>query len=155
MKSIGSELADHLYQVYHGGNWTSVNIRSVLEDISIDEIHVSLNNANSILTLVSHMHYYVHALHGVLKGDGLHAKDELSFSHPEIQTIVEWDAFVNGLFEETNSVCNLLRVVEDERWSTVFTDAKYGTWMRNVLGIIEHLHYHLGQIVILKKEIRA
>lgn len=37
----------------------------------------------------------------------------------------------------------------------IFSDEKYGTYYRNILGIIEHSHYHLGQIVIIKKMIDA
>jgi hypothetical protein len=30
-------------------------------------------------------------------------------------------------------------------------NAKYGNYYRNLHGIIEHTHYHLGQIVLIKK----
>ncbi|HAI83731.1 MAG TPA: DUF1572 domain-containing protein, partial [Chitinophagaceae bacterium] len=29
-----------------------------------------------------------------------------------------------------------------------------GTYYRNILGLIEHTHYHLGQIALIKKIIR-
>jgi len=32
-----------------------------------------------------------------------------------------------------------------------FTDEKYGTYLRNILGMLEHSYYHLGQIVLIKK----
>ena len=32
-----------------------------------------------------------------------------------------------------------------------FLDKKYGSYYRNLHGIIEHSHYHLGQIVLIKK----
>jgi hypothetical protein len=32
-----------------------------------------------------------------------------------------------------------------------FADNKYGNYYRNIHGIIEHNHYHLGQIVLVKK----
>ena len=35
-------------------------------------------------------------------------------------------------------------------WET-FADEKYGHYYRNLHGIIEHTHYHLGQIVLIKK----
>ena len=35
-------------------------------------------------------------------------------------------------------------------WET-FADEKYGNYYRNIHGIIEHTHYHLGQIVLIKK----
>jgi hypothetical protein len=35
-----------------------------------------------------------------------------------------------------------------------FTSEKYGNYYRNLQGIIEHTHYHLGQIVIIKKMLK-
>jgi hypothetical protein len=32
-----------------------------------------------------------------------------------------------------------------------FADPKYGSYYRNLLGIIEHTYYHLGQISLIKK----
>ena len=32
---------------------------------------------------------------------------------------------------------------------------KYGTYYRNFHGLIEHAHYHLGQIVLIKKLVAA
>ncbi len=39
---------------------------------------------------------------------------------------------------------------EHKLWED-FTDKKYGNYYRNFHGIIEHSHYHLGQIVLIKK----
>ncbi len=39
---------------------------------------------------------------------------------------------------------------EDKLWEN-FSDKKYGIYYRNLHGIIEHIHYHLGQIVLIKK----
>lgn len=39
---------------------------------------------------------------------------------------------------------------EPKLWET-FTDEKYGIYYKNLTGIIEHCHYHLGQIVLIKK----
>jgi len=41
-------------------------------------------------------------------------------------------------------------MTEAQCWE-VFSEMKYGNYYRNLHGIIEHTHYHLGQIVILKK----
>ena len=32
-----------------------------------------------------------------------------------------------------------------------FVDEKYGTYLRNIDGMIEHAYYHLGQVVLIKK----
>ncbi|MGJ8593340.1 MAG: hypothetical protein ACSHXF_12375 [Aquaticitalea sp.] len=39
----------------------------------------------------------------------------------------------------------------DSQLNAVFVDAKYGTYLRNIDGMIEHSYYHLGQIVLIKK----
>ena len=49
---------------------------------------------------------------------------------------------------------NLTRLIEQMPesmlWET-FCDEKYGNYYRNIHGVIEHIHYHLGQIVLIKK----
>jgi len=39
---------------------------------------------------------------------------------------------------------------ENQLW-TPFTEEKYGSYFRNLIGMIEHSHYHLGQIVLCKR----
>lgn len=39
---------------------------------------------------------------------------------------------------------------ESQLWET-FADEKYGNYYRNLHGAIEYAHYHLGQIVLVKK----
>ena len=36
----------------------------------------------------------------------------------------------------------------------VFSEEKYGNYFRNIVGIIEHAYYHLGQITLIKKMIQ-
>ena len=33
----------------------------------------------------------------------------------------------------------------------IFVDEKYGSYARNIEGVIEHSYYHLGQISLIKK----
>jgi len=41
--------------------------------------------------------------------------------------------------------------MEEAKLDAVFFDAKYGTYQRNLEGVIEHNYYHLGQISFIKK----
>ena len=36
-----------------------------------------------------------------------------------------------------------------------FVTEKYGNYEHNLVGLIEHSHYHFGQIVIIQKILRA
>ncbi|GAA4794839.1 hypothetical protein GCM10023231_24020 [Olivibacter ginsenosidimutans] len=39
----------------------------------------------------------------------------------------------------------------DSKFDEIFIDEQYGTYLRNIEGVIEHGYYHLGQIVLIKK----
>ena len=41
----------------------------------------------------------------------------------------------------------------DSKLLEAFADARYGHYYRNIYVIIEQAHYHLGQIVLIKKMI--
>ncbi len=52
------------------------------------------------------------------------------------------------------STTNLLAPLPDAILTTAFYDEKYGSYYRNLQGTIEHSHYHLGQLVLVKKILR-
>lgn len=41
-----------------------------------------------------------------------------------------------------------------EKLNLPFVNEKYGTYLRNIDGLIEHSYYHLGQITLIKKLIK-
>lgn len=43
----------------------------------------------------------------------------------------------------------------DEKLDQIFVNKKYGTYLRNIEGVIEHSYYHFGQIVLIRKLILA
>jgi hypothetical protein len=44
----------------------------------------------------------------------------------------------------------VVQMPESKLWE-IFSDEKYGNYYTNIHGTIEHTHYHLGQIVLIKK----
>lgn len=149
--NLSQQLAQHLNQVYFGGNWTTVNYRDTLIDVDWQEATTVVNGLNTIATLTQHTFYYTQALKRVLKGEPLAAKDEESFTHPELTNEESWLAFKAYVFNEVEETVNILSNFSDDKWDNWFEQEKYGTYHRNIMGIIEHLHYHLGQIVIIKR----
>lgn len=149
------QLADHLHQVFHGGNWTWSNVRDVLADVSVDEANVRLPGHNSIVGLTYHIWYFVNALNDVLRHAPLTSKDAESFDHPPMDDAAAWEAFRTKVLNDAETLCGLMRQLPDERLHETFVHDRYGNYYRNLLGLIEHTHYHLGQIVILKRLVRA
>lgn len=153
--SITHNLAKHAKDIYLGGNWTASSLKDQLKDVTWEESITPVYNCNTIATLVYHLHYYVRELLPVFDGEPLKASDKLSFSHPPIASQSDWKNFQSNIWSEIKTFATHIEKMEDNELLTGFENGKYGNYFRNIFGIIEHAHYHLGQIVILKKVIRA
>jgi uncharacterized damage-inducible protein DinB len=153
--NITTQLAKHLRDVHFGGNWTAVNLKDTLADVTWEQAGTQVYSFNTIATLVYHMNYYISAVIKVLQGEPLDAKDEHSFVHPPFQSQMEWDLLLARVWSEAEQFAALIERLPDSILAEDFTDNKYGTYYRNLQGIVEHMHYHLGQIVLIKKIIHA
>lgn len=149
--SITAQIANHFRAIHFGGNWTSVNLKDTLADVSWQQAIAKVNSFNSIATLVYHTSYYVSAVLKVLQGQALNAKDALSFGHPPITGEADWNALREKVWNEATAFATLVEQLPENKLWENFTDEKYGSYYRNLHGLIEHSHYHLGQIVLVKK----
>ena len=149
--SIPQLLAKHLREVHFGGNWSTSCLRDQLQGLTLQQAMRQPFDTHSIATLTVHATYYVRVLGEVLKSGQLQAKDELSFMLPDLHTEAQWQQLQNDLWARAEETAALLEALAPEQLTRPFTDEKYGLWHRNILGIIEHLHYHLGQIALLRK----
>lgn len=149
--NLSSQTARHFREVFFGGNWTSVNLKQTLEGVNWQQATMQVKSCNCIAALVYHIHYYVRVVKEVLQGEQLNASDKYSFDLPAITSQADWDAMLQKVWDDVNAFAGLLEQLPDDKLNTVFVEEKYGTWYRNIHGIIEHTHYHLGQISLLKK----
>lgn len=58
---------------------------------------------------------------------------------------------MNKTWTDAENFASLIEQLPESKLDEIFVDEKYGSYYRNFLGIIEHIHYHLGQIVLIKK----
>ncbi len=151
---MAQNFAKHFREMHFGGNWTTTNLKDLLSDMTWEEAIQRPPSFNTIAAITYHTHYYVHAVLQVLQGGELRAKDELSFDHPSIHSQEDWNRFLEHVWSDAEAFANALETVPDERFNEEFIDTKYGSYFRNIAGIIEHTHYHLGQIALIKKLIR-
>jgi uncharacterized damage-inducible protein DinB len=148
---LPAQIAKHFREVYFGGNWTVSNLKDHLAGLSWQQATTPVYGFNTIATLVFHINYYVTAVTAVLQGVPLNAKDEYSFQHPPIQSQQDWDGFVEKTFADAEVFAQLVEQLPAEKMWENLAGEKYGNYYRNLHGIIEHCHYHLGQIVLIKK----
>lgn len=151
---FSSWTAKHARNVFIGGNWTVTHLKDVLVDVSYDEAMRSDLPFNSIAKLSYHIYYYIFEITKVLQGGALKAKDELSFNTPDFKNESEWNQFKETILRQVEIFSDLIAECNDADLALSFTDEKYGPYFTNLWGIIEHTHYHMGQIVIIKKVLR-
>ncbi len=145
------QLAKHIREVYFGVNWTWSNLKDNLSDVTWEQATTKIYSLNTILGLTYHMHYYIAPLVSVLKDGPLTGEDKFSFDHPVIESKEDWDMFLSNIFKEAEELAVMVEQLdEDILWET-FVEEKYGNYFRNIQGFVEHCHYHLGQIVVIKK----
>ncbi len=98
-----------------------------------------------------HIHYYISGVIKVLEGGTLDINDKYAFDCPPIICKVDWDKLLDKMFSDADKFSKLIeKLLEAKMWET-FTDDKCGNYYRNLHGIVEHSHYHLGQMVVIKK----
>lgn len=148
---LSEQIAKHFREVHFGGNWTSSNLKDTLADVSWQQAVVKVQSLNTIAALVYHINYYVSAVSKVLQGEPLTASDKYSFDLPPIQSDEDWKHLLDKFWKDAENFSGLIEQLPDSKLDEIFVDEKYGTYYRNLQGIIEHTHYHLGQIVLIKK----
>jgi hypothetical protein len=149
--NLSKQIAKHFREFHFGGNWTSVSMKDSLADVTWLHATTQVYSLNTIATLVFHMNYYVNAVMKVLQGEPLNASDKYSFNLPPIQSQEDWEKLLHKTWADAENLASLIEQLPESKLAETFTDEKYGSYYRNIHGIIEHSHYHLGQIVLVKK----
>ena len=152
--SLGTQMAKHLRDVHFGKNWTWSYLQEHLEDVTWQEASQKLEGFNSIAELTYHIHYFVKVASKYLSEGVVEGNDKFSFDAPVIASEADWQALIKTVYDHLEHFAKQVEELPDERFFKEFGEAKYGNHYRNIAGIVEHAHYHLGQIVVLKKWIR-
>ncbi len=149
--SLTAQIAKHFREIHFGGNWTTSNLKDNLADVTWQQATTKVDSLNTIAALTYHINYYVSAVLKVLQGEALEAHDKFSFDVPLIQSQQDWETLLNKVWADAETFAKLVEQLTDEKLNEYLADEKYGNYFRNLHGIIEHSHYHLGQIVTIKK----
>jgi uncharacterized damage-inducible protein DinB len=150
---LTKQIAKQFRDVYFGGNWTASNLKDNLADIDWEQATTKVSSFNTIAALVCHINYYVRVVSKVLKGEPLNASDKFSFDLPPINSQEDWTNLLDTAWADAENFANLIEQMPENMLWEDFFEGKYGNYYRNLHGIIEHAHYHLGQIVLIKKMI--
>lgn len=151
-----TDISKRLEEVFLNGLWiANTNYKAQLSILNWEQAVLKIEKLNSIAALTYHINYYLSGILTVFKGGKLEIHDQYSFDVPPITSENEWNQLRESLFENALLFIQYTNRLSDEQLNAVFVDEKYGTYLRNIEGVIEHSYYHLGQIVLIAKLLRA
>ena len=146
------EIAKRFREVILNGTWiANTNFKDQLAGLNWEIATAKFSSLNTIAVLAQHIRYYLNGVKQVLKGGSLEIKDKYSFDFEPIQSQNDWEKFLSLFWDDAEEFASLIEQMPEEKLKEVFVAEKYGTFQRNIDGMIEHSYYHLGQIVLLKK----
>lgn len=155
MKST-TQIANRFREILLNGTWVAnTNFKAQLSDINWKQATHKIGNLNTIAILTFHIHYYIGGVLNVLKGGTLDIRDKYSFDMPPIESEEDWQKLLNQLWRDAEQFADMVEQMPEEKLDEFFVDPKYGSYRRNIDGMIEHSYYHLGQISLIKKMLAA
>ena len=140
-----------LTETANGNNWTGINAEQALQDITAQQACKRINaNHLNIAELTAHLTCWNKVITKRLNGENYEPSKEEDF--PVINELTEekWNALKQNFMVLFNTLTEKLETKEDAIIDVpIFKGASPA--YRNLHGQISHLHYHLGQIMLLKK----
>ncbi|WP_294208840.1 DUF1572 domain-containing protein [uncultured Chryseobacterium sp.] len=150
--SSAKQLAKRFREVLLDGVWiANTNFKDQLSGVTWKQAITEIGSLNTIAMLTFHIDYYIAGLVHVFEGGNLEIRDRYSFDLAPIESQDQWEGLLNKLWENAEKFASLLEQMPDAKMNEVFVDEKYGTYLRNIDGMIEHCYYHLGQITLIRK----
>ncbi len=149
-----TQIANRFREVLLNGTWVAnTNFKDQLSDVTWEQAIKKVGTFNTLAALTFHIDYYIAGILNVLEGGSLDIRDKYSFDLPPIESQEDWEKLLGKIWSDAEKFADMVEQMPEERLNEVFVDEKYGTYQRNIDGMIEHSYYHLGQVVLIKKMI--
>ena len=151
---LTDHIAQHIIDVHTGDNWTDVNIKNTLQNISLPEaVTVTRSSANTIAALLHHITFYNEVVLERLKGNNPFISNANGFDVPVLTKENDWLELQEKNYQSAQNLAEAVKqFLEEKLFEPVIPDSS--TVYKTLHGVIEHTHYHLGQIVIIKNLVK-
>nr|WKN35226.1 DinB family protein [Tunicatimonas sp. TK19036] len=150
--SRSEALASRLREVLLSGHWiANTNYQEQVESVTWEQATQKVGNLNTIVALTYHVTYYLTGILNVFNGGQLEIRDKYSFDVTSVKSETDWKSLIDKFLTNAETFVVQVEAMPDLTLDEIFVDEKYGTYLRNIEGVIEHSYYHLGQISLIKK----
>lgn len=144
-------IAAHIQQVYEGNNWTEVCIADTISDLSFQQAQQRTDGSpNSIAALLHHLYYWNIITMQRMQGENPAITADNGFDAGELRSEEDWQALKEKARDSFIQLANAVKEFPADKLEETYAEGK-STFYKNLHGTAEHAHYHLGQMVIIKR----
>lgn len=144
-------IATHLLEVFEGDNWTDVNIATVIEDVSwLQAQQPTAASPNTIAALLHHLYYWNGIAMQRLNGKNPFIPESNGFDIGAFNNESDWNMLKEKTHASFIQLATAIKKFPDDKLGETYAAGK-SSYYKNFQGIVEHAHYHLGQMVVIKK----
>lgn len=148
-------IAQHLLEVHEGNNWTEVDVTQTLRDVTMKEAtYKTIASPNTIAALLQHLTFWNRVIVKRINGIAVAEPADNGYFVPELLDEADWQQLKADNLKSAHELAAAIRQFDVDALEQPILP-EHSTAYRNLQGSVEHVHYHLGQMVILKKLIRA
>jgi uncharacterized damage-inducible protein DinB len=148
MESEKERILKLLERSFTQGAWYGPSVKEVLREITPEMAKHKLLASHSIEVLVAHMSAWRTYVTKKLWDMEHTVTDEMNFPQP-----TEWLVVLDLLDESQRLLLSAVRDFDEQKLTSLVPQASYPYTFYTLLhGIIHHDIYHVGQIVLLKKD---
>lgn len=148
-------IAQHILDVHQGNNWTEVDITGTLKDVTWQQA-ATLTQAspNTIATLLHHLSYWNRVMVQRVNGIKVEVPESNGYEMPPLQTVCDWEKLKEDNLQSAHELAEAIRDFNETKLEQPILPGSSSSY-KNLQGSVEHIHYHLGQMVILKKLVKS
>ncbi|MEQ8712146.1 MAG: hypothetical protein RIC80_03965 [Cyclobacteriaceae bacterium] len=155
MKS-STQLADRFKEVVLTGKWVAnTNLKEQLSDVTLRQAMQQIGDLNTIASLTYHLNYYIAGVLHFFETGKLKIRDKYSFDLQPLASEDDWHDLKEQLWSNAEHFADHVAHMSEEQLDSEFVKKEYGDYRRNIDAMIEHCYYHFGQIVLIKKLLKA
>jgi uncharacterized damage-inducible protein DinB len=148
-------LEEQLQRSFDGEAWHGPSLRETLDGVTAEEAaQHPIPGAHSIWELVLHLAGTYSLILRRLNGDATDLSPEEDWPTVEAPTAANWTAAVNVLRSLNEQLRAAVRRFNQDALDHLMGNRKYTAYAQ-FIGVSQHDLYHAGQIVLLRRALRA
>jgi len=148
-------VADQVASAYRDGAWPEVSVRDLLRGLAAADASAHpIAGAHSAWEIALHLGFWHDAVRRRLAGEAVEYTKDEDWPEPASPTEANWRAALDGVDEAHEALVQTVRGLAPERLSERVVGRDFTVYFM-LHGVPQHDLYHGGQVVMLKKALRA